>query len=200
MCRWPREGVQVTGGFCLLVIWFAMANGAGTLWMLLAAAVTHEMGHWVVLRLTGAAVTRLRITVFGAEMQTERWRLSYGTELASLLAGPAANLLAGLIWLWAGGPPAPAGAQLVLCAFNLLPVRPLDGGRALETAASWALGPVRGEQAARWIGGAAALGLAAAVLWLIWRSGGSLWLLPPAAGLLMAAARELTGGNILWEK
>ena len=34
-----------------------------------------------------------------------------------------------------------AGAQLVLGCFNLLPVRPLDGGRLLWLAAAWRHGP-----------------------------------------------------------
>lgn len=73
--------------------------------------------------------------------------LSYGKELAAVLAGPLANLLWGLLLAWLGGPwLVPAGANLVLCAFNLLPVRPLDGGRALELLVSWAAGPAAGER------------------------------------------------------
>ena len=84
------------------------------------------------------------------------------------------------------------GAHLALCAFNLLPVRPLDGGRALYLLVAWAAGPETAEWAARWIGGAAALALAAGLCWLMWRSGGSLWLLPAVAGLLGAAAGKRT--------
>ena len=118
-------------------------------------------------------------------------------ELAAVLAGPLANLLWGLLLAWLGGPwLVPAGANLVLCAFNLLPVRPLDGGRALELLVSWAAGPAAGERAARWSGIAAAL-LSTAALWAVMdRSGGSLWLLPAAGGMLAAAMREFWGGAL----
>ena len=66
----------------------------------------------------------------------------------------------------------------MLCAFNLLPVRPLDGGRALYLLASWTAGPAAGETAVRWAGGVTAAALAALSAWVMLRTGGSLWLLP----------------------
>lgn len=56
-----------------------------------------------------------------------------------MLAGPAVNLLCALVL---GGAHAwvAAGAHLSLCLFNLLPVRPLDGGRALYLAGRMAGG------------------------------------------------------------
>ena len=112
-----------------------------------------------------------------------------------MLAGPGANLLCAALLTALGGTrwAVFTGANLVLCAFNLLPVRPLDGGRALELLCTWAAGPAAGEQAARWAGAAAALCLSAALAWVMVRTGGSLWLLPPAAGLLALSVREAAG-------
>lgn len=192
MWRLRKPEVRVSVGACLLVGWFAVVNGWRLTGLVLSAAVLHELGHWAVLRLLGAPVTALRISVFGAEMTAGGAGLSYGRELAAVLAGPLVNLLAGLT-LARLGYPAAAGAHLVLCAFNLLPVRPLDGGRALYLLTGWAAGPAAGETACRWIGGCAALSLATVLVWLVVRSGGSLWLLPAAAGLIAAAFRELFG-------
>lgn len=190
MSSWRRAPLQVSGGFCLLVIWFALVNGWGLLGTVLFAAGIHELGHYTVLRAFGAQVTGLRISAFGAAMDTGCQRLSYGRELASVLAGPAANLACGVaLALW--GLPVPAGAHLVLCGFNLLPIRPLDGGRALYLLVSWSGGPAAGERACRWVGAWLAVALATAALWLIWRTGGSLWLLPAVLGLLGAAVREV---------
>ena len=177
-------------GACLLVGWFTMVNGWRLTGMVLSAAAIHELGHYVVLRLLGGRVTALRVSVFGAEMETDGAALSYGRELMAVLAGPMANLLAGLV-LARAGYPAAAGAHLVLCAFNLLPVRPLDGGRALYLLTGWLLGPAVGEGLCRWLGGCTALSLATVLVWVVVRSGGSLWLLPAAVGLSVAAFREL---------
>lgn len=172
--------VQVTGGFVLLTAWFVLANGWEPLVTVLGAAVFHELGHWTVLHLLGAKAAALRLSVLGAAMEVDSGRLSYGGELAAVLAGPAANLLAALVLTALGGErwPAAVGANLVLCAFNLLPVRPLDGGRALYLLVSWAAGPAAGEAAGRWAGTVAAAALSGLILWVIWKTGGSLWLLP----------------------
>lgn len=176
---WPRPKLRVSGDFVLLSAWFVLVNGWRLLAIVLAAAAVHEAGHWLVLRCLGARAGGLRISALGAVLETEG-ALSYAGELAALLAGPAANLLAAAVLtaLGRGRWNAAVGAQLVLGAFNLLPIRPLDGGRALELLVSWLAGPAAGEWAARCLGAAAAAALAAFLSYLMWRGGGNLWLLP----------------------
>ncbi len=176
----PPCKIHVSGGFAVLALWFALVNGWEPLATVLGAAAVHELGHWALLRGQGAKVRSVRLGVLGAVMEADSGRLTYGGELAAALAGPAANLLAALALTALGGSrwPAAVGANLVLCIFNLLPIRPLDGGRALYLLASWARGPGAGEAAARWAGTAAALALAAALGGVMWGTGGSLWLLP----------------------
>lgn len=195
MWRRCERRISVSPGFCLLAAWFALDNGWGLLWTVLGAAALHELGHCLALTLLGAPISGLRIGLFGAELTAQRRELSYPGELAAVLAGPGANLLCAALLTAAGGTrwSVFTGASLVLCAFNLLPVRPLDGGRALELLCAWAAGPAAGEQAARWVGAAAALSLSAALAWVMVRTGGSFWLLPPAAGLLVSAVREAAG-------
>ena len=171
----------------------ALTAGAGTVLPLVAlSALCHELGHLSALYLARARVEEIRLTAFGAEIRADTRYLPYGREILCTLAGPAVNLLCGL-GLSALGAWTAAGAHLSLCAFNLLPVRPLDGGRALQLLAAWLAGPSAGEAAARWAGAAAALALGLGAVWLMARTGGSLWLLPSAAGLLAAAAGEITG-------
>ena len=176
-------------GFCLLAAWFAAANGWRLLATVLGASAVHELGHCLALRLLGARITGLRVGLLGAVLETDSGRLSYGGELLAVLAGPAANLLSAVLLAALGGTrwAVPVGAHLVLCAFNLLPVWPLDGGRALYLLAAWSAGPAAAEWAVRWIGAAAALSLAACIFYVMWRTGGSLWLLPAAAGLVYMA-------------
>ena len=189
-----RLRVHGSPGFYVLLTWFAAANGLRPLLTVLAAALVHECGHLTALRHCGARVTGFRLGVCGAVLDSDCSRLSYGQELSCVLAGPGANLLAALLCAAAGNPwPAFTGANLVLCAFNLLPVRPLDGGRTLELALSWAAGPAAGEYAARWVGAAGALALASGLACVMHRSGGSLWLLPAMLGLLAVSVRECLG-------
>ena len=183
---------KVSPGFCLLALWFGYINGWCLLGTVLGAAALHEVGHWLVLRLAGGKATALRIGVLGAVMETDSSRLSYPRELAVVLAGPAVNLAAAfLLSRW--GAATAAGAHLALAAVNLLPLWPLDGGRALTLLLCWWLGPGAGNRAVGWIGGAAAMLLALALLYVVWATGGSLWLLPACFGAGVAGVQNFSG-------
>ena len=183
---------RISPGFCLLLFWFGTVNGWRLLGTILLAAAVHELGHCLVLRLAGARITGLRIGVLGAVLETDSSRLSYARELLTVLAGPGANL--GWAWvLGQMGQVTGAGANLTLAVFNLLPLYPLDGGRALYLLTAWGAGPEAAEQAIRWVGAITALALASGLLLLMWRTGGSLWLLPATVGTMVAAGRIWAG-------
>ena len=175
----------------MLLAIFVMLSSPLLLSALLLAAVLHELGHYWMLRRLRARVTAIHITALGAEMQVQG-NLSYGSELLAAAAGPAVNLLLALL-LGLGGRLWEvlylfSGAQLVLGAFNLLPIQPLDGGSILWNFAAWLTEPYTADRVAGAVGfGMAALLTLAAVaaLWL----GGSPFLLLAAAGLLWHALR-----------
>ena len=50
MYRPSERPVSVSGGFCLLLGWFAWGCGWAPLVSILAAAAVHELGHYTVLR------------------------------------------------------------------------------------------------------------------------------------------------------
>lgn len=187
-----RDRVLVSGGFVLLLSWFALINGLDLLLIVLGAATLHELGHCLVLLAVGAKIRRLHISICGAVLETDVGHLSYSRELASVLAGPGMNLLCGAVLLatensWCV---TAAGAHLVLCVFNLLPLRPLDGGRALWILSTWLLGPEAGERITRTIGICTGIICGVGLLVFIVRTGGNLWLLPSSIGLLTAARGE----------
>ena len=189
MLRWYDFPIRISFGAVLLWAWFTLVNGWQLTGIILLAALAHELGHLFVLCLTGAKVSSLRIGIFGAVLDADTSRLSYGKELAAVLAGPLANLAAAAFGAW-GDSVLFVGANVILCGFNLLPIRPLDGGRALYLLAVWIWGVERGERVAGTVGGVAALLLAAGLAAVMYRSGGSLWLLLPAGWMLAVAVRE----------
>lgn len=156
--------------------------------VLLSAAV-HELGHLLVLWAAGARVRGVRVGVLGAVMEADTARLSYVWELWAVLAGPLANLLFAAALIPAGAE-ALIGANIVLCCFNLLPLPPLDGGRALRLGLSWALGPDRGEAISSGVGTLSALALSAFLIYLMAGTGGSLWLLPSCAASAALAVKK----------
>ena len=127
------RGVTCTPGFLLLGAALVLLDGEGVLpWALMAAAV-HELGHYAAVQLQGGAVKGLRLTISGGEMTLDRRRpLTYAGELAAILAGPGVSLVLAWAALRLGEEGwLLAGLSLCLGGFNLLPVWPLDGGRAL---------------------------------------------------------------------
>lgn len=169
-------------GFLLLLAALLYLDGCGiVLWGLLACAV-HESGHWLVIRLAGGRVCGLRLTAAGAEMTLDPARpLTYGGEVAAALAGPAANLL--LAWAAARlGQYLLAGLALCFGVLNLLPVFPLDGGRALAFALTGMelRGADRVLRAVSAVCAGALLGLGLAA----WRGAGNLTLLCTALWLM----------------
>lgn len=182
---WRPPECTVTGGFFLLVGWFAACCGWSTALLVLGAAAFHELGHLLALRLIHGRVRCLRLSALGAVMEV-CGGMNYLQELTAVLAGPLASLLAAVA-LGRLGQGTAAGANAVLCAFNLLPIRPLDGGRALYLLLAWTAGPSAAEWGCRCIGVCAAVSVGAIAAWLMWQTGGSLWLLPAVLGLLAAA-------------
>lgn len=106
---------------------------------LMGAVCVHEAGHLLAILATGGRVDGITVTPFGLMIARREQVCSAKSDLAILLAGPFANLIAGLLFFRhpLPGLSAFAADNLSFCLMNLLPVRPLDGGRALEIALSF---------------------------------------------------------------
>lgn len=141
--------VRVTPGSLLTIaLLFWLDEGVGLLgWSVLACAA-HELGHLLVGVALGGRPRWLSLSAVGLELKLEYPAgLSYGRELAVALAGPAVNLIMGLICARAGNYLL-AGVSFGLGLFNLLPILPLDGGRIVWCAMSALFGVQAGERVA----------------------------------------------------
>jgi Zn-dependent protease len=135
-------------------------TGAASATGLFASLGAHELARVHVLQACGIPVKRLTLFVLGGVTTAERSRVSPRTEALSALAAPGTSLLIGIVLgvgVTISSAPFPRGwgdldrlgapgivlleialANLVLCAVNLLPAYPLDGGRIFR-AAIWKL-------------------------------------------------------------
>ncbi|MBL9216138.1 MAG: site-2 protease family protein [Opitutaceae bacterium] len=118
----------------------------GLILLFFGCVVLHELGHSLTARRYGVRVPRILLLPIGGMAEFDRIPRRPAEELLITLAGPAVNfVLAALLWPLAGllpgllpasaaalaGPVAAelAWANLLMGAFNLLPVFPMDGGR-----------------------------------------------------------------------
>lgn len=164
MFRWGK--LEVGWGFLVLAV-MSLAVGAGPVLPLTALfALCHEGGHLAGLRLAGARVEAVRLTAFGAEIRADTRYLPYGREIACTLAGPAVNLALALVFARGLGWYLPAGINLFMGCFNLLPLPSLDGGRALCLGVSWLAGPPAADRVCHWVGLLCAGALCAGTLYL----------------------------------
>lgn len=118
--------VRIDPSFCVGLAFLLMALPYRWSAAILVAAIIHEAGHMIAVRAFGGHVYGIRIGLGGALIEGEDlgpWR----NALCSL-AGPILGAVPALAARWF---PRLAVCAVAASAFNLLPVQPLDGGRAL---------------------------------------------------------------------
>ncbi len=152
----------IFGAMLLLVLplrWFLAA---------ILAAIFHELCHYAAARLLGGRVGSVFVGGSGAVMQIAP--LGQGRELVCALAGPVGGFLLLLFARWF--------PRLALCAafqslYNLLPVYPMDGGRAIRCLAAMTLPPDAAEKLCGIVAGVCRVLIVLLALWavFVWHLG-----------------------------
>ena len=121
MNRFSAAGAMICLALAILVLPLRWVIAA------VIAAGVHELCHYWAVRLFGGTVLNLQIGLHGAKMQVKD--LSWGRELLCALAGPAGSLALLLASRWFPRVAIWGGMQGI---YNLLPIYPMDGGRAVR--------------------------------------------------------------------
>ena len=178
-----RGRIKLVCGLVMFV-WLASQINADFFIPVIVAWLIHELGHWLSARF-GAVDMRLQSGWLGVGLNYSG-DLMPKQEIGIALAGPAADLL------WFGfcfclGWQIFALSALVLAVVNLLPVLPLDGGRALAAVMGRYVPILRVVSILVYSGQVLALVLAMVIINFEMR----LWLMfLPAAIFLLAATEE----------
>ena len=116
-------------------------------WILAAifAALVHEWCHCIMIKLTGNTILEIKLTQRGLLMKTTP--MSHWQEFVCTLAGPAGSLLLFFCSRWIPRTSVCAGVQGL---FNMLPVYPLDGGRAIRALSHILFSASAAERFCRW--------------------------------------------------
>ena len=137
MIRVFKTKIYVSPFALILMTALAFSKDALLLYMVLGSACIHEAAHILCIKLLGAEIQRVSIYPFGADMQMESSCLSYKKEVWVALSGPFASLFAAIVssiflsWFSNVYMLFLQIANFAFFAVNILPVRGLDGGRAL---------------------------------------------------------------------
>src|SRR5208283_3763602 len=173
--------------FLLFLAWIAFSAYARNGWssaldatlfivLIFACVVLHEFGHILAARRYGIQSPEVTLLPIGGVASMPRLPPDPRQELVVALAGPAVNLVIGLVLFAAVGSLRPdeltqiddphisligrlAAANIFLAVFNLIPAFPMDGGRVLHALLAMRVGGAKATEFAAKVGQAFAIGL-----------------------------------------
>jgi Zn-dependent protease/CBS domain-containing protein len=179
--------VKIHITFILFLVWIAFSGWSrggpaaafdSTVFIVLlfACVVLHEFGHIAAARRYGIKTPEVTLLPIGGVASLQRLPSDPAQELVVALAGPAVNLVIGLVLIAALGSAHMsdlaqiddpklsllerlAVANIFLAVFNLIPAFPMDGGRVLHALLAMRVGGPRATEIAARIGQALAFGL-----------------------------------------
>ena len=134
------EKWDVSGGLALLLAGMLVILPLQWTTAIILSAAVHEMGHWLAIFLLTGRGVGVRLSASGARIslpEMQPWQ-----ECVCALAGPMAGLSLLLLARWM---PRTAICALGHSVYNLLPIYPQDGGRALLCLLTMVMAPRKAE-------------------------------------------------------
>lgn len=187
-------------------------TGMFTSLLFLAGLLGHELAHAAVARHFGMRVERITLWALGGVAELRDEPPAPRADLLVALAGPAASVAVGALFLgsgvtagWLAAPPLLVAVaswlglmNVLLAVFNLLPGAPLDGGRVLRGVLWWRHGDrARARESAARAGGAVGVSLIMLGVFQVILTGtlSGLWLALIGWFLISSASAERTFGG-----
>ena len=150
------KGGSVEAVVMVLVAFFLLVLPLQWVMAMIIASLFHEMCHYIAVRACGGEVYGVHVGLGGISMRVNEakgWR-----ETLCALAGPAGGFLLLIFVRWI---PRIAVCASIQSLFNLLPVYPLDGGRALRSILAGRIKEVRAERIVEIVGSMVLVGVGA---------------------------------------
>jgi stage IV sporulation protein FB len=116
-----------------------------TLAAILSAILIHELTHLIALWVTGGSASSVTIAPMGLSIERVGL-LSHRNEIIVSLSAPVVNLILAALFASLQMAPCTYEANLGFGVINLLPIYPLDGGKALHACLNHFVKPSRAEQ------------------------------------------------------
>lgn len=148
MSRYPWQGIQVRIHplFWIMICSSVITGHFLEIIVLFVLVIIHEMGHVTAAWSFGWRMTSMELLPFGGVAKTEEWgTVPAREEIIVAFAGPLQHVYIILMSLlfYVGNAWSKEWteyfiqANLVIAAFNLLPIYPLDGGRVVQSVFSY---------------------------------------------------------------
>lgn len=115
-------------------LFFYLSGEVAVYAIVFGSLLIHEFGHLMAAKLVGVKVYSCTILPYGGEIKMEQFsKLKKKNQLLVIIAGPICTVLLLIISVLVDFPQVELlfVTQLIILSLNLLPIFPLDGGRAL---------------------------------------------------------------------
>ncbi len=167
--RLNKVSLAAAPGAALLIAAIILTGYEKMLLPLITAVIIHEAGHIIVLLIMGCRIKKVEAGACGLKI-SYGGAVSYLGEVLASLAGPVFGIFAALIFAGVKMHTY-CGVNIALSAFNLLPARPLDGGKALYNGLCIFLLPNQAENVCRGTEGLVTLLILAAGTYILLDTG-----------------------------